>query len=72
MDLTVMDGGVNRAYFEREAPWNGIEAAVAEGIAAQQAPSRKKCPAASPKAPDRLCCVRRAGGLIATATGKGR
>jgi hypothetical protein len=35
MRLTVMNGGIDGPYFERKPLWNGIEAAVAKGIAAQ-------------------------------------
>jgi hypothetical protein len=37
--LTVVDGGINRADFEREVLGHGIKTAVAEGIAAKQAPT---------------------------------
>jgi hypothetical protein len=35
MRLTVVNSGIDGPHFERKPLWNGVEAAVAEGIAAQ-------------------------------------
>lgn len=42
MDLAVMDAGINRADLEREALGDRIKAAMAEGVAAQQAPGSEQ------------------------------
>ena len=48
--LAVVVGGVDRAGAEREALGDGVEAAVAEGVAAQQAPGgEERARAATPK-----------------------
>jgi hypothetical protein len=45
MRLTVMNSGIDGPHLERKPPWNRVEAAVAEGIAAQQTPGRKEASA---------------------------
>jgi hypothetical protein len=47
-----MNSGVDGPNFEREPLWHGIKAAVAEGIAAQQAPNCEQGPADDPEAAD--------------------
>ncbi len=47
--LTVVDGGVDRADPQGEPVGHGVEAAVAEGVAAQQAPDGEERAAAAPK-----------------------
>src|SRR4051812_2145346 len=57
---------IDRADLEREPLWNGIEAAVAEGVAAQQAPARQERAASRAEAADRFRRVGRAARLVAT------
>jgi hypothetical protein len=71
MDLTVVDSGVDGPHPEREALWNGVEAAVAEGVATEQTPSRKQDAAGDPETGDRLGGVVRAAGLVTTTAGEG-
>ncbi len=71
MHLTVVNSGVNGPNLECESPWDWVEAAVAEGIAAQQAPGRKEASAQDPETPDRLYGVARATRLVAAAAGQG-
>ena len=72
MHLTVMNSGIDGAYLEREPLWNWIEAAVAEGVAAQYAPGRKQASSQDPKTPDRLGGIARATRLVAAAPGESR
>src|SRR5690349_2087893 len=67
MHLTVMNGGIDGPNLERESLWHGIEAAVAEGVAAQQAPGCQQCPTNHPEAANRLGGIVRAARLVATA-----
>jgi hypothetical protein len=50
--LTVMNSRVDGPNLERESLRHGIEAAVAEGIAAQQAPNCEQGAADDPEAAD--------------------
>src|ERR1700742_4553859 len=57
---------------QRKALGHRVKAAVAEGIAAQQAPGGEQGPAQDPEAFNRLDRVGRAGRLVAAATGAAR
>ena len=65
--LPVVDRRVDGADPQREARRDGVEAAVAEGVAAQQAPGAQDRAPGRPEAVDRLRRVGRAGRLIAAA-----
>ncbi len=68
----VVLAGVDRADVEREAVRDGVEAAVAEGIAAQEAPGGEQEAADGAEALDRLDGVGGAGRLVAAAARAGR
>jgi hypothetical protein len=65
-------GGVYRTGAERESIGDGVEAAVTEGVAAQNPPAREEKPADDPEALDRFHGVTGAGRLVAAAARKGR
>jgi len=62
---------MHRAGAERESIGDGVEAAVTEGVAAQNPPSSEEKAADHPEAFDRFHCVSGAGGLVTAAPGEG-
>ena len=65
-------GRVDRAGAERESIGDGVEAAVTEGVAAQNPPGSEEKPARDAEPLDRLNRVVGAGGLVAAAARKSR
>jgi hypothetical protein len=64
-------GGVYRTGAERESIGDGVEAAVTEGVAAQNPPAREEEPPDHAEALNGFHRVPGAGRLVAAAAGKG-